>query len=344
MLSFDLHSIDLQRLSFVIPLYVDQFTLNIMVAMVLSMHLSSLFWLYLYLIGWTALGWGLSHWLPRSSPHQLGRFLFWIGVPISVVAFLRRSHLSVNLWMAPAIAWIAILAGAGLARLWVNVSGDRRLQNSRSQGSFLLASMFGNTGYIGYPVSMALVGTQYFAWVLFYDMIGSGIGSYGLGVVLAEHFGVQTQDRWQALWAIAKNPVLWSFLLGLMVKDFPLPAPVETSLQGFAWSVVALSLALVGMRLGQLSSFKSIKPAMVSLGIKMVFVPLVVGLGLKVVGITGPVHLAMLLQMGMPPAFATLVIAETYELDQELTVTALVLGALSLLVMLPIWLWLFGAS
>jgi hypothetical protein len=288
------------------------------------------------------LGWGLSRWLPRSAPYQLGKFLFWIGVPISVIAFLRRSQLSATLWIAPAIAWVAILAGAGLARFWVRLSGDRQLQNPRSQGSFLLASMFGNTGYIGYPVSLALVGPQYFAWVLFYDMIGSGIGSYGLGVLLGDHFGVQHQNRWHALEAIVKNPVLWSFFVGLLVRDVPLPTSVETALQGFAWSVVALSLVLVGMRLGQLSSLKSIKPAVVSLGIKMVCVPLVVGLGLKAIGVTGPVHLAMLLQMAMPPAFATLVIAEAYQLDQELTVTALVVGSLGLLVMLPIWLWLFG--
>ncbi|NJN58970.1 MAG: AEC family transporter, partial [Leptolyngbyaceae cyanobacterium SL_5_9] len=43
-----------------------------------------------------------------------------------------------------------------------------------------------------------------------------------------------------------------------------------------------------------------------------------------------------------PPAFATLVIAEAYNLDRELTVTALAVGSLGLLLMLPMWLWLFS--
>jgi Membrane transport protein. len=59
-------------------------------------------------------------------------------------------------------------------------------------------------------------------------------------------------------------------------------------------------------------------------------------------GITGMTHRVILLQMAMPPAFATLVIAEAYELDQELSVTALATGSVGLLVLLPFWFWLFG--
>jgi predicted permease len=45
--------------------------------------------------------------------------------------------------------------------------------------------------------------------------------------------------------------------------------------------------------------------------------------------------------MAMPPAFATLIIAETFDLDHDLAVTALAMGSMVLLVTLPLWLWLF---
>jgi malate permease and related proteins len=41
----------------------------------------------------------------------------------------------------------------------------------------------------------------------------------------------------------------------------------------------------------------------------MLLVPLVVGKGLMFFGVTGAPRLVMVLQMAMPPAFATLVIA-----------------------------------
>jgi hypothetical protein len=58
----------------------------------------------------------------------------------------------------------------------------------------------------------------------------------------------------------------------------------------------------------------------------MLIVPLILGIGLSWLGISGPPHLVLMLQMGMPPAFATLVIAEAYNLDREMTVTALAVG------------------
>jgi hypothetical protein len=76
----------------------------------------------------------------------------------------------------------------------------------------------------------------------------------------------------------------------------------------------------------------------------MLLVPLILGSSLSLFGVTGPPQLVIVLQMAMPPAFATLVIAEAYNLDRELSVTALAVGSLGLLVTLPIWLWLFGGS
>ena len=202
--------------------------------------------------------------------------------------------------------------------------------------------MVGNTGYIGYPVSLALVGPQFFAWALFYDTIGSTLGAYGLGVALASRFGAKSQRWWEPLQTMLKNPALGSFGVGLATRDMPLPAIAESSLKTLAWVMVCLSLVLVGMRLSQLSSFRSLKPALIGVSIKMLIVPIVLGSLLWLLGVRGLEHRVILLQMAMPPAFATLVLAEAYELDQELAVTALVIGCVGLLLTLPLWLWLFG--
>ncbi len=307
------------------------------------MAISNLSAVYLPLVSWTGFGWFLGRLLPPSIPAYVGKFLFWVGIPIGIVAFLRHTQLSLSLWIAPAVAWVAMLSGIGLA-WWVSRWKKRHHSWShRTQGSFLLASMVGNTGYIGFPVSLALVGPQYFAWALFYDLLGSTPGAYGLGVALASRFAPgNTQNPWKPLQAMLKNPALWSFVVGLTCRDLPIPELVENSLRGLAWFVVSLSLVLVGMRLSQLSSFRHIKPALMGVGIKMLLVPLVLGTILWWSGITGMTHRVILLQMAMPPAFATLVIAEAYELDQELSVTALATGSVGLLVLLPFWFWLFG--
>ena len=315
---------------------------------------TSLLRLYVPLIIWIGSGWVLGRWLPNSIPLRLGKFLFWVGVPLSIVAFLRQANLSAAVWFAPLTAWAALLLGALLAWGWIQgqiylahffTSGDRLpdhpLQHRPTQGSFLLAAMVGNTGYLGYPVSLALVGTEHFGWAVFYDTMGSTLGAYGLGVMLAAHFS-ESQHSGKLWQSILKNPAFWSFWLGLGLRSVPLPGVVEVGLKNCAWVIIALSLLLLGMRLSQLSSWHSVQPAAISLGIKMLIVPLLLGFELPRLGITGLPQLSIVLQMAMPPAFATLVIAEAYDLDRDLTVTTLALGSIGLLVLLPLWIWLFA--
>jgi predicted permease len=135
--------------------------------------------------------------------------------------------------------------------------------------------------------------------------------------------------------------VLWSFALGLGIHHVPLPLWLETFLKTGAWSSITVSLVLIGMRLSQLNSWRSVHLASVSLSVKMLIVPLLIGMLLSLTSLDSAERLAIVLQVSMPPAFATLVLCEAYELDRELTVTALAMGSIGLLLTLPLWLLLF---
>jgi malate permease and related proteins len=321
--------------------------------------IESLLKLYGTLVGWVGLGLLLGYALPRllpfgqAVPFYLGRGLFWVGVPLSIMVFLRQANLSASVLLAPIACWVALGLGAGLAGIWIwgqvwlrrslrIPAWSKPIADRPTQGSFLLATMVGNTGYLGYPVVLALVGTQYFGWAVFFDTLGSTLGAYGLGVVLAAYFGKEKQSRGALLQALIRNPALWSFFWGLGLRPVHLPIAIESGLRGCAWAVIALSLILLGMRLSQLRSWKNMPQTAVSLSIKMLIVPLALGLCLPLIGITGAPQLVIVLQMAMPPAFATLVIAEAYDLDRDLTVTTLAIGSIALLILLPFWLWLFG--
>lgn len=305
--------------------------------------LTNLLELYVKLGGLVLVGFILGRKLPVTVPTRLGQFLFWVGVPISIVSFLRQSSLSGQIWIAPAFAYLAILLGAFLA--WLGIKGQAYFRNTvpqaPTQASLILAAMLGNTGYLGFPITLAILGKEYFAWALFYDLLGSFPGAYGLGVLIAARFGGGVQNRWQIIKAILINPALWSFGFGLLVREATIPTVVEFCLEKFAWSSVALSLVLIGMRLGLLKSWRSLPQAGMSLGIKMLLVPLILGSILPLFGLTGSTAKVIVLQMAMPPAFGTLVIAETFNLDRDLAVTALAVGAILLLLTLPLWLWLF---
>ena len=285
----------------------------------------------------------LGRMLPNTVPTRLGQFLFWIGVPIGIVAFLRQADLSLTVWIAPVVAYAAILLGAFFA--WIGIKCQAYFTNTvpqlPTQGSFILSAMVGNTGFLGYPIVLAVFGTQYFAWAIFYDLVGSLFGTWGLGVALAGHFGGRATNLWQSSKVILINPALWSFGFGLLFRQVEIPQLAEFYLEKLAWSVIVLSLLLMGMRLSKINSWHNLPSGAIAIGIKMLLVPLILGISLKVLGLTSTPAKIILLQTAMPPAFSTLIIAETFNLDSDLTVTTIALGTVVLLITLPMWLVLF---
>ncbi|MDR9403969.1 MAG: AEC family transporter [Halothece sp. Uz-M2-17] len=285
--------------------------------------------------------------LKTVIPSSLGQFLFWIGVPLSVINFLHQADLSVAVLMAPLVAWGAIFLALGTSWFWLRPNLKKWDQNTR--GSFFLSSMFGNTGYMGFPVILLLpqLGARYFGWALFYDLLGTLLGAYGLGVFLAARLGKSPQAATQSSWfnllqVLFRNPTVFAFLIGLALRSITFPPLLAIGLNGFAWLMVMLSLMLMGMRLQQLSSWSHLKPAAMAVSIRMFLIPLVVGMTLTALGVVGPPRLVMVLQSGMPCAFATLVLSENYGLNRDLAVAAVGLSSLVLLVTLPLWLWGFS--
>ncbi|PZO43614.1 MAG: AEC family transporter [Shackletoniella antarctica] len=288
---------------------------------------------------------GLYHQVPLG----LGKFLFWVGIPLSIVGFMRRADLSGNLYLAPVVAWVAILLGLLCSRLWIGA--DRLPWPRPTQGSFSLASMLGNTGYIGYPVVLLLpqLGVSVFGWALFYDALGTLLGSYGLGAILAAEMGGQPRAAVPRPWltrlrAVSQNPIILAFALGLWLQSIALPTWLDQGLYQLAWAIVVLSLVLMGLRIQQLSSWQHLHRATVAVVIKMLVLPLAVGLGLTLLGVDGPPRLVMTLQAGMPCAFSNLVLAEAYDLDRDLSVTCVGLSSAVLLLTLPLWLWAFAGE
>lgn len=314
---------------------------------------------YLNLIGWVGLGFIFGRLLPRSYSTYLAKFIFYFGTPLSIVAFLRRANLSGAILLAPLTAWAATLAGGGLAWIAMEFASTKRLKTLNpgkntsesktawslpTQGSFLLAAMFGNTGFLGIPISLSLLGPEHFAWGLFYDLLGTGTAINLLGIAIASYCGKSSlpQNWLTPLRAILQNPALWALGIGFVSRSLPLPADMEGLLTTAAWAVISLSLMTIGMQLSNLNSLHNLKQVWACLAIKMLLVPLVFGTGLTLFGIAGAPRLSLVLQMAMPPAFGTTLLAEVFNLDRELTVTAIGIGCVSLLFTIPIWMRVFN--
>ncbi|HEY9628253.1 MAG TPA: AEC family transporter [Coleofasciculaceae cyanobacterium] len=342
---------------------------------------------YLPLFLWTGLGAILLRVLPESLPRLLGRSLYWVGVPLEILALARQTQFSSQVGLAP----IVTIAGLALALIlaWLSLQVVRRLslpqvlsqadaENAAKEvtkeiakdaaedevahepalrpdlepdpwhdrarrGSFILTSIFGNTGFVGLAIAPAFIDSAQASWLVIYSVTQNVVGTYGIGVFLASYYGRSLQkSHWlMQIRDVLTVPSLWAFAIGYSTRSIGLPGAIEFGIEASVWVVIPAALLLMGMRLSQLHGWASLRLAMVPALLKVVVSPLMVGLLTSLMGLMGDARLALVLMAGMPSAFAGLILAEEYQLDRELIASSIVLSTGMLLLTLPLWLVLF---
>lgn len=320
--------------------------------------ISDLFHAYTPLVLWAGLGVILVQFLPPAFPRWLGRSLYWVGVPVEIFALAHQTDFSGLIWLAPAFTGVALFLGMGLALL--SLQGLQRLppfkspadslflealRNKDHQGSFVLCSMLGNTGFVGLAIAPAFISEGHLGWAVFYAVTQNVLGTYGLGVLLASYFGRSpglNYPWWGQLQAVLTVPSLWAFGLGIFSRRIELPLMIESSLPGAIWLVISAAFLLIGMRLCQLQGWQSFQTGLMPTLLKVLILPLAVGLVATSAGLSGEPRLALVLMSGMPCAFANLILAEEYNLNRDLTASSIALSTLALLPLIPLWLKLFG--
>lgn len=293
------------------------------------------------LVIWMGLGLLIGARLPRLLPRLLGRLLYWVGVPIQVLALTRRTSFEAALSLSSLVT-VGVL-GVGLLLAWVLVQ-RQPIRDERFEGSFLLSAMLGNVGFIGLAVAPALIDPAFQGWLVLYSVTHNLTGTYGLGVVVASRFGASHHHSSLAgsVAHLLTVPSLWAFALGMLLHGVPFPEAIDQGLQSALGVVVAGALLLGGLRLRQIDGLRSLRQALPPALIKVVALPLITGCLLGLAGLSGDSRLALVLQAGMPTALGGLILAEEYDLDRNLIASSIVLTTLGLFLTIPLWLLLFG--
>jgi predicted permease len=330
--------------------------------------IETLFHAYTPLIIWTGLGLLLFRYIPVNFPKLLGNLLYWVGIPLQIFVLARQSEFSGAVSITPAIAVSVMFLSTSLAWLtWLllrKISAiylknkfiwgkklpiDLSFLNFNSlkrssQGSFILAAMLANTGFVGLAMTPALIGADNNNWAVLYSVTNNVIGTYGFGVFIASYFGrSQQQNRWWTqLIDVVTVPALWAFFIGFATRNIPLPETVESGLQGAIWAVIASALLLVGIRLRSIKKWQSFELALIPSLLKVVIVPVLVGLGASYFGLSGDPRLVLVIMSGTPTALAVLILAEVYDLDRDLLASSIAITSAGLLLMLPLWLAWFS--
>jgi predicted permease len=243
------------------------------------------------------------------------------------VAFFNIAALHIDAHVGAGIGfgWIGIVVSASAAY----VLGMRVLRLPRATvGALMTTSGFGNTGFLGLPFAVALLGFGQLANAVAYDNLVSTPAFVTIAFSIGAALGtVGDNVRTRVLAFVARNPPLWATLAGLAAPAALAPHALVDASRLVAVGILPIGFFAVGVTLSS-EAIEGVArfpprldaPVACALLLKLVLLPLVVlVLSRTLIGVPD-VYLS---QAAMASAIGNLVVAHEYGLDRRLVAAAI---------------------
>lgn len=202
-------------------------------------------------------GAGVGVWSERRYPQAAvalaRRFLLVIlYVLVPFVIFFNLARASISLDNAVGIA-LALL-NLTLVSVIVWFAATRLLHLSRAQtGAVLVSALVANTAYLGYPLTVALLGHDHLSTSVLYDVLVSGpalmLGAFGVAAAFGNRAGEGAGERARAFFT--RNPPLYAAIAGLLVPDALAPDVLVDASQVLAVAILPIGFFAVGATLAE---------------------------------------------------------------------------------------------
>ncbi len=291
-------------------------------------------------IGIVAIGWLLRRTgvLASEDARPVNAIIIHVGLPALVFRSVHGAALGPELAIIAGVAWAVFAATALLA--WL---ATRALRLTRPiAGGFILAAALGNTGYLGYPISSALLGDEGLVRAIFYDVFGTVGALLLVGLAIAERFGHAEERRIDPLREVLTFPAVIALAAALVLRRVEIPVLVSDGLDALATLVVPLIMISVGLSLRSGCMRENVAPLAALAGIRLAIAPLVAfGLGSLVLSDPDAVRVVVL-EAGMPSMMLTIVFGARFRLDTGFIAAAILLTTVVSVVSVPLAQLLLG--
>jgi len=256
--------------------------------------------------------------LRSADAKPLNAVIIYVGLPAFVFSAVHGAAFGLSTWRLVLVSWLVFgvtLALAFLAEKYL------RLPSARA-GGFLLASTLGNTGYLGYPLTAALLGAAAVPEAVFSDVFGTVFALVLVGLPIAAHFGNHAEKTPNPLRELLTFPAVLALGAALVLRPVALPEMVSHGLDLLASLVAPLIMLSVGLSLRPRSVVHGAVALTVLVALKLVAAPLL-ALAFGSTAMSGvPLRVAVL-EASMPSMMLTFVVGERYGLDTDFIASAI---------------------
>jgi len=221
------------------------------------------------------------------------------------------------------------LVASSLAALTAYWLSSRVLGLTRPQtGAVVCTVLSVNTGYLGYPLTVALLGRDQLSTAVLYDVLVTGpcllLGAFAVGAALGTKAGEGPRQRVRAFFT--RNPPLYAAIAGLLAPEALAPQTLVDLSQALIVAILPIGFFAVGATLAENAEHGELpmpppltRPVMVSLVSRLAIAPaLLMLLAAPLIDLPA----AYRLLAAMPSGINSMVVAHAYGLDMEITAEA----------------------
>ncbi len=276
---------------------------------------------------------------PDGAAETLNLFVLYVCLPASVLRYAAKLELGLEVVGIALVPW-AIL-GASIAA--VTLAARMFAMDDGRRAVLLLCVPLGNTSFLGYPLTRALLGEAAVPSAVIYDQFGSFLvlSTWGLWV-LARYGGTERPTIANIGRKLIRFPPLIALIVALTVMPAEPPPVVASALARVSDALLPVAGFAVGLTLQLRLPKHELAPLAVGLLLKLALLPalalgLVVALRLPAVAAD-----AVVLECAMPPMITAGALAISARLAPQLAAALVGYGTILSLASVPAWAWLLG--
>jgi predicted permease len=239
---------------------------------------------------------------------------------------IARLHLTAGVGAGLGFAYVE-LAITGLGAYLI---GARVLRLPRPQtGALICAVVLANTGYLGLPLTSALLGAGHLGAAVAFDAAVTQpmllVVGFGVGAVFGSRAGTDPRERLRAF--LVRNPPLLAVIAGVLAPDALAPKALVDVSHVIVFGLLPVGFFALGVNLTKESEHGVLRfpppvtaPLATALGLRLVIAPaLLAALSATIGGVPS----AYLLQAAMPCGINGLIVAHAYGLDLRLIASSI---------------------
>lgn len=291
---------------------------------------------FAFILAMLALGYGLqrSRALPENAAQTLNLVVLYVCLPAAVLRYAPKLTLTPALIGVAAVPWLLLIASVVAVTLcarWLRFRDDER-------AVLLLTVALGNTSFLGYPLTRALIGEHAMPYAVVYDQFGAFLilSTFGLWV-LARYGGDRAPTALDMFRRIAAFPPLWALIVGFTIMPAKPPSWIAGGLQGLSEALLPLAMLAIGLSVKLALPRDEVKPLAAGLALKLAAMPALAWLSLSWLGLQGDMARTAVLESAMPSMVTAGALAISHRLAPRLAAAMVGYGLLLSLLTLPLW-------